>query len=141
VEADMKSRVKDVMTKTVVVVNESAPFKEIVTLMKRHQVSAVPVVRGDGIVLGIVSEADLLLKEAFEPDEEAPAFERRQRRIDRTKAAGLVAAQVMTAPPVTLAGDATLMQAAKMMRDRRIKRLPVVDEDGRIEGIVSLADL
>jgi CBS domain-containing protein len=130
----MKSRVKDVMTRTVVVVNESAPFKEIVALMKEHRVSAIPVVDRDAKLIGIVSEADLLLKEAFEPDEEVRLFERRRRRIDRSKAAGLRASQIMTSPAVTLTHDATLIQAARLMRDRRIKRIPVVDEDGARDG-------
>jgi CBS domain-containing protein len=139
----MKSRVQDVMTTSVVSVVESAPFKQIVRLMETHGVSALPVVDADGKVVGVVSEGDMILKEAYEPtaDGERHLFEGRRRRVERSKAAGLVAADLMTAPAVTVKGTATLTVAARLIGERNIKRLPVVDEAGRIAGIVSRVDL
>lgn len=138
----MTRRVKDVMTRQVVVVNGTAGFKEIVRLMKDHRVSALPVVARKGVLEGIVSEADLLLKEqqAAGSGEWHP-LERRRRRVERTKAEGLVAGQLMTSPVVTVSPDATLAQAARLMHRRRVKRMPVVDREGRVVGIVSRGDL
>lgn len=138
----MKRTVQDVMTRTVIVVNASAPFKELVGLMDEHRVSALPVVDGEGRLVGIVSEADLLLKEGYTPSGgERHVFEGRRRRIERSKASGLVAAQLMTAPVVTVSPEASLGEAARRMHERRVKRLPVVDAEGRVVGIVSRADL
>ena len=131
--------VQDVMTSTVVTVADSAPFKEIVRLMQVHGVSALPVVDAEGRLAGIVSEADLLPKEASETDGEHHLFGPRRKRAD--KARGLVAAQLMSAPVVAVGPDATLREAARLILERKVKRLPVVDDGGRIIGIVSRADL
>jgi len=135
-------RVRDVMTTRVIVVGESTPFKEIAALMQRHSVSAVPVVDEDQRLVGIVSEGDLLLKEERAVEERPPlVFPSRRRRIERTKAEGLVARELMTANVVTIGPEASLGRAARVMHERRVKRLPVVDANGRVSGIVSRADL
>lgn len=110
----MDRRVRDVMTPAVVTVPDSAAFKEIVRLMDEHGVSALPVVDRDGRLVGIVSEADLLLKEEYELETEAEhrLLSFRWRRIEREKAAGLVAAQLMTTPVVTVGPAATFREAA-----------------------------
>ena len=135
----MDLTVRDVMTSTVVTVADSAPFKEIVRLMQVHGVSALPVVDAEGRLAGIVSEADLLPKEASETDGEHHLFGPRRKRAD--KAAGLVAAQLMSAPVAAVGPDATLREAARLILERKVKRLPVIDGGGRIIGIVSRADL
>jgi CBS-domain-containing membrane protein len=138
----MTRTVQDVMTKTVVVVHDTAGFKEIAGLMDTYRVSAVPVVDKDGRLVGIVSEGDLLLKEEFADESgRAPLFEGGRRRRDRTKAEGLVAAQLMTSPVLTVSPSATLAQAARLMHRNGVKRLPVVGVDGHVAGIVSRADL
>lgn len=137
----MKRTVQDVMTRTVVVVTDSAPFKEVVRRMQEYRVSALPVVDADDRVVGVVSEGDLILKEDPELEGDGHLFEGRHRREAREKAAGMVAAELMTSPPLTIGPEATLGEAARLMHRRRIKRLPVVDPDGRILGIVSRADL
>ncbi|MGZ5353564.1 MAG: CBS domain-containing protein [Actinomycetota bacterium] len=133
--------VADVMTRTVVSVNAFTPFKDIVRRMQEYRVSAVPVVDEDHKLLGLVSEGDLILKE--DPDLEGGArlFEGVRRRHDRTKAAGLVASEIMTTPVITIGPDAGLGEAARMMHVRAVKRLPVVDQDGTVVGIVSRPDL
>lgn len=139
----MNTRVREVMTTDVVTVPDSASFKEIVRLLHEHRISALPVVDADGRIVGIVSEADLLLKEEYEPRPEGKggliAFGRK--RLERRKAAGLVARQLMTEPVVTVSPEATVREAARLMHARRVKRLPVVDGEGRVVGIVSRADL
>ncbi len=137
----MRRTVSDVMTRTVVVVDASAPFKDVVRTMHDHRVSAVPVVDEEQRLVGIVSEADLILKEDPELEEGVRLFEGRHRRQDREKAAGLLAHELMSTPVVTVASDATLGEAARLMHRKRVKRLPVVDADGRILGILSRSDL
>ncbi|HEV8637151.1 MAG TPA: CBS domain-containing protein [Chloroflexota bacterium] len=138
----MNSLVQDMMTSDVVTVEPSTPFKEIVARLAGRRVSAVPVLDADGRVLGVVSEADLLLKEEH-PDAEqsVPLVWTRRRRIEREKAAGTCARELMTAPPVTVPPTATVAEAARRMHTAGVKRLPVVGEDGRLLGIVSRADL
>ena len=138
----MGRRVRDVMTPEVVTVGEQASFKEIAATMDEHRVSALPVLDAEGRVAGIVSEADLLLKEEFP---EGPAggrlFQGRRQRVERAKAAGATAAELMTAPAVTIGPDATVTEAARVLHRHGIKRLPVVDPAGPLLGIVSRADL
>jgi CBS domain-containing protein len=133
--------VEDVMTRTVAIVSREAPYKEIVRLMDEHRVSALPVVDGSGLVVGIVSEADLLLKEEFPPLEPGRAPLIRRHRADRAKASGSKAEDLMTVEVVTIRPSATLSEAARTMHRHGIKRLPVVGPDGEIVGIVSRKDL
>ena len=136
----MATIVQDVMTARVVSVPESAGYKDIVTLLRRHRVSAVPVVDSAGRVTGVVSEADLLAKEATPGP--PPGLVRLAWMLkERSKAAGLTAAEVMTKPAVTVRENVPVAEAARLMQSRRVKQLPVVDDDGRLRGIVSRADV
>ncbi|MEU6255808.1 CBS domain-containing protein [Streptomyces sp. NPDC047043] len=132
--------VSDVMTRTVAAVDRAAAFKDIVRTLQDRKVSAVPVVDGGGRVVGIVSEADLLPKEEFR-DSDPDRYTQLRRLSDLAKAGSVTAGELMTAPALTVGADATLAQAARTMARARVKRLPVVDESGRLEGIVSRADL
>lgn len=135
----MSTTVADVMTRRVVAAHEGAQFKEIVEVMRAHQVSALPVVDSHNHVLGVVSEADLLVKEA----ETAPHHGswRWMLPVTERKAAATVAKDLMTHPAVTIGRNATLPEAASLMSDRRVKRLPVVDEAGNLIGVVSRIDV
>ena len=136
----MTRTVADVMTRTVVVVPRSSPFKQIVRTMREYRVSAVPVTDADGTIVGLVSEADLILREdpsVWEPH----FFEGRTRREERRKAEALVAGDLMTVPPVTVDARSSAGDAARLMHRHDLKRLPVVDPDGHIVGIVSRMDL
>ncbi|MET8859657.1 CBS domain-containing protein [Streptomyces sp. NPDC004579] len=132
--------VSDVMTHTVVAVGRDAPFKEIVRTLEQWKVSAMPVLEGEGRVIGVVSEADLLPKEEFRYEEQ-DLSRQRQRLHDTAKAGATRAAELMSTPAVTVHADATLAQAARIMAVRHVKRLPVVDDIGMLVGIVSRADL
>jgi CBS domain-containing protein len=135
-------RVKDVMTKPVVVIHESMKFKAIVERLREHEVSALPVVDEAGCLVGIVSEDDLLVKEERAAVEGTHrVFHGRSRRADRAKASGAVARDLMTRNVVTVEVDAALARAARLMHEERVKRLPVVDETGKLLGIVTRADL
>jgi CBS-domain-containing membrane protein len=132
--------VKDVMTTSVVAVREDANFKEMVTFMRGRRVSAFPVLDAADRVIGVVSEAELLAKEAA-PELPQGLIRRAWRMTERSKAAGVTAADVMTKPAVTIGEDASVAEAARLMQSRRVKRLPVVDGYGRLHGIVSRADV
>jgi len=138
----MHSLVKDLMTPQVVTIGPATPFKEIVARLANHRVSAVLVVDDDGLVLGVVSEADLLLKEEFpDPDADIPLFWTKRRRLERDRAAATTARDLMSVAVVSIAPDATVAEAARRMHSAGVKRLPVLDEGGRLVGIVSRADL
>lgn len=133
--------VNDVMTTAVVTVTESAPYREVVDLLVRHRFSAVPVVDDFQRVTGVVSEADLLRKIEYAGDEEPRMFEGRRRRGERIKAAARTAVDLMSTPPVTVLSGTSVAAAARLLDAEGVKRLPVVDELGRLVGIVSRGDL
>jgi CBS domain-containing protein len=109
----------------------------LVRLIGENRISAIPIVDSQGVPVGIVSESDLLMKESSDP---TSAFDLLQRR-HRAKADGVIAADVMTAPVVTVTMDTPIAQAARVMRQRNVRRLVVVDTRLRIAGIVSRSDL
>ncbi|MFD0265592.1 CBS domain-containing protein [Streptomyces sp. NPDC127106] len=132
--------VADVMTTKVIAVTPATGFKDIVSAMQRWKVSALPVIEGEGRVVGVVSEADLLHEGEFH--EQHPRLIDRMRRLGDTAGSGSTRAEdLMTTPAITIRPDATLPRAARLMADRHVKRLPVVDADGTLRGIVSRADL
>ncbi|MCW2639077.1 MAG: hypothetical protein JWP76_1383 [Dactylosporangium sp.] len=135
-------KVRDVMTNPVVAVREHADYKEIVDALAVYGVSAVPVLDEDDRVVGVVSEADLLPKVEFAGDDpRARLFERSRRRTARAKAAGDTAAELMSSPAIMTAPDASIVEAARLMETERVKRLPVVGDEGRLAGIVTRRDL
>jgi len=132
--------IKDVMTTSVVAVREDADFKEMVHALRSRRISAFPVIDAADRVIGVVSGADLLVKVAA-PEPPQGLVRLAWRLKDRSKAAGVTAAEVMTRPAVTIGQDATVAEAARIMQSRRVKRLPVVDDAGRLRGIISRADV
>lgn len=135
-------QVGDVMTRDVATVTEETPYRQIVDVLIRRGISAVPVVDSFDRVLGVVSEADLLHKveRSGHPDERR-VFEGRRRRTAREKAGALVAGDLMTAPAITTIAQASLPAAARLMDREVVKRLPVLDDLGRLVGIVTRSDL
>ncbi len=133
-------KVKDVMTTDVVTVDPNDSLKQVATILSGRGISGVPVVDEDGSLLGVVSEADILVKERgpaerrgllgwlLEPD--AP-----QKLEART------AGEAMTAPARTIGADRQVSEAASRMLEESVNRLPVVDDEGKLLGIVTRADL
>jgi CBS-domain-containing membrane protein len=136
----MDSHVKDVMTRDVVSLRETAGYKDIIAVMRELHVSAFPVLDDADHLVGVVSEADLLLKEVGQ-EALAGYLIASGRRGERAKAAGVTAAELMSRPAVTIGPDDSVAGAARLMHDRRVKRLPVVDDAGRLAGIVSRVDV
>lgn len=137
----MKSCVRDVMATRVVAVGKTASFKEMIVGMRKARVSAFPVVDDQGRVIGVVSQADMLDKEADLAATGAGPLASVLRFRNHEKAARVTAAELMTSPPVTAGPDTSLAEAARLMRDHRVKRLPVINATGHLIGIVSRADV
>jgi len=135
--------VKDVMSTLPISVSETTSFQEIAARLRECRVSAFPVLDADGKVTGVVSEADLLVKEAVlgEPGGVAGLLAGLVHHTERAKARGITAADLMTSPAVTIRPDDTVEHAAKLMYDRKVKRLPVVDQGDRLVGIISRTDI
>jgi CBS domain-containing protein len=129
------SRVRDVMTTSVVTVDRITPYKEIARLLTEHRISGVPVLTMGRHVAGVVSEADLLAARV------QGAGGRWRWLTSRKEHQGLVASQLMTSPAVTIHPDAALATAAGLMSAHHLRRLPVVDPEGKLLGIVSRRDL
>jgi CBS-domain-containing membrane protein len=134
-------RVNDVMTTAVVTVSQDTPYRDVVDLLVRNRFSAVPVVDEFQRVTGVVSEADLLRKIEYAGSEEPRMFDGRRRRGERVKASARTAADLMSTPPVTVPASTSIPAAARVMDGEGVKRLPVVDDLGRLIGIVSRGDL
>jgi CBS domain-containing protein len=134
--------VKNVMTTEVIWVEQDTPFAAIAAALRQHRVSAFPVLNKTGQVIGVVSESDLLTKMALGAEDRMPGMVTgilRHKQLE--KARGVTAGDLMTSPPVTASPDDTVEEAARLMYLRGVKRLPVVDADGKLAGIVSRSDV
>jgi CBS domain-containing protein len=136
----MGTTVADVMTTKVIAVKRNADFKQIAAVLREFRVSACPVVSDTGRVVGVVSEADLLYKVA-DCDLPVGLIRLRWKLGEESKITAVTAGELMTSPAVTIHADAPVQVAARVMRDRRLKRLPVVGAQGELIGIVSRVDL
>jgi CBS domain-containing protein len=145
------SAVRDIMDSDPATVSPDTPVEQIVAVLRDHGIPGVPVVDGDGRCVGIVTEADLVL-----PDDQGDLhlphyinlfggtvfleplgrYEQRLR-----KAFASTAEDMMTREPDTVAPDATAKEAARLIHDTGHNRLPVVDEDGRLVGVVTRLDV
>ncbi len=135
-------QVKDVMTKQVVTVRPRTPLKDVARTMVARRVSGMPVVDDDGSVLGVVSEGDILVKERGRPGTGSlldHLLEVNGHEVGKHEARD--AADAMTSPPVTIRPDRPVAEAASLMLDRCVNRLPVIDKHGKLVGIVTRADL
>ena len=140
----MKLTVRDIMTTNVATVRAGASFKEIAMRLREHRVSAFPVLDEDGTVIGVVSEADLLLKEVLSLSEDDALEGARPgilRQRAQEKARAVTAADLMSRPAVTVGVEDSVEHAARLMYARGVKRVPVTDAAGRLVGIVSRADV
>jgi CBS domain-containing protein len=136
----MSVTVKDVMTADVVGVRRDTSFKDMAGMLSMSRISALPVVDEAEHVIGVVSEADMLIKEADQGGDPG-FFTGIRRRRDHEKAAGICAADLMSSPAIVIRPDEPVQHAARLMYDRGVKRLVVVDDTGHPVGIVSRSDV
>jgi CBS domain-containing protein len=143
--------VRDIMDSSPTTVQRDTPVEDVVAVMRRHELPGVPVVDGHGRCVGLISEADLVL-----PDDQGDLhiphyinlfggtvfleplgrFEKRLR-----KAFASTAEDMMTADPDTVGPDDDAKEAARLIHRTGHNRLPVVDEDGRLVGVVTRLDV
>lgn len=136
-----KTLVRDVMTRRVIAVTQDAQFKVIVNAMRLNRVNALPVLDADGTVRGMVSAADLVLKKVPRVHDAGVVTLLRHPR-EHHKAVAETAAELMTAPAITIDARCTVAQAAAKMRHHQVNQLPVLDgATGRLTGIVTRSDL
>jgi len=141
-------RVRSLMTRDVVAISPETSVGEIARLMWEHAISGVPVIDEQRRVIGIVTEFDLIAREAsFNAPLYVPfldAFfkvpgtgdETQLRKILTTKAA-----EIMSSPAITIGPEEKIEALATLMYRRRVNPVPVVDEEGRLLGIVSRSDI
>lgn len=138
-----KIPVRQVMTKQVVAVGSDTDLEKAVRLLSEHKISGMPVVDDGGRVVGIISEADLLQLTGIKKHHTFRDIIRNllgeAERVNVTVSNGVEA--VMSAPALTIGPDEDIRKAALLLDERRIKRLPVVDGEGRLLGIVSRGDI
>ncbi|GAA1104457.1 CBS domain-containing protein [Nocardiopsis metallicus] len=139
--------VREVMTTEVFSVAQETDYRNVAGTLLERQVSALPVTDGDGRVVGVVSEEDLLHKEEFAGGDYRPPLRARLRTrmgpggSAADKAQARTAGGLMTSPAVTVSPDAGTVTAARLMERHGVKRLPVVDGEGHLVGIVGRRDL
>ena len=125
----MNTYVRDIMTTDVVTVRPDTPHQTVAAMLRQHRVSGFPVADDDGKVVGVVTETDLVALVAGR-------YHRGHRAAEQATAGDL-----MSHPAVTVGPDDPVKTAARLMRKQRLQRLPVVDRDGRLAGIVSRSDV
>ena len=135
-------RVCDVMTTAVLTVDRITPYQDIDRLLTKHRISGVPVLKMGRQVAGVVSETDLLAAED-ETRRQARMASSMGRRwhLRKQPYVRLTAGALMTSPAITIGPEATIPGAARLMNTHHISRLPVIDEKGKLIGIVSRRDL
>ena len=136
-------RVGDVMTRDVVSVTPDTPLKDVAAALVERGISGLPVCDADGAVVGVLSEADLLVKQGGSPERSGGLFAwlvETASAPDLAKLRAHTAGEAMTSPAVTVETASPVSEAARTMVSLGVNRLPVV-EDGRLVGIVTRADL
>ena len=129
------ARVKDIMTTHVVAVRSDASYQEMITALRAHRVSGLPVVDAEGTVVGVVSGTDLLTKREMDG---RPGWLPHRKHAPIGE---LTAADLMTRPAVTTSPDELASSVARLMSSRKLRRLPVADSQGHLVGIVCRSDV
>ncbi|WP_330300671.1 CBS domain-containing protein [Streptomyces sp. NBC_00503] len=133
--------VADVMTRDVATASPEASLKAVVWSLDHNGVSALPVVDTRHHPIGIVSEADLLRRQAGLPDTGGRDPVHRAAPLDRASMESRTAGDLMSTPVLTARPEWGIVATARFLHERGVKRLPVVDETGILVGIVSRSDL
>jgi len=137
-----RALVRDVMTTSVVTITRDADLHEAARVLSESRISGMPVVDAQGQVIGVISEADILMLAGMNKEH---TFKDILRNIlgepVPARTSGSKVGDVMSFPPLTALPDDSVRDAAMVLDERRIKRLPVVDHDGKLVGVISRADI
>jgi CBS domain-containing membrane protein len=134
--------VQTVMTESVVTATGGMSIHEAAQLLSEHNISGMPVVAENNRVVGVISEADILSPEGTKKENTLNKLLRRlQGKPGKTRLDAERVEDVMKTPPITTLPDADIKEVAALLDMRRIKRLPVVDHDGKLLGIISRGDI
>jgi CBS domain-containing protein len=136
-------KIAELMTRDPIAVGPETPLMDVAATLAERRISGVPVIGERLEVLGVVSEADILVKEAGPEPRHGGilGWLLAEDRVDPRKLAARTAGQAMTYPAITIEAERPVTEAARLMTENAIKRLPVVDADGTLVGIVTRADL
>ena len=136
-------KIKDVMTEDVLTVTTGATLKETAQLLADLGISGMPVVGDEDELVGVISEADILYKERGPERRHGGSFAWLffPDLLDTNKLDARTAGDAMSKPAVTIGPNRPVNEAAGVMLDEAVNRLPVVDDDGKLIGIVTRADL
>jgi CBS domain-containing protein len=134
-------KIQDVMTTDVLTVEPETSLKDVATLLAEHRVSGLPVVNGDGKVVGVISEADILFKEVGDKKGPQGVIAWLLEPGGPAKLEARTAGEAMTSPARTIEPTRPVAEAAKRMLEEGVNRFPVVDQHGQLLGIVTRADL
>lgn len=136
-------KIEELMTRDVVTVGPETPLKDVASMLAERRISGLPVVGDHRNVLGVVSEADILVKEQGPEPRHGGliGWLLEGGRVDEGKLAARTAGEAMTSPAIAIRPEKQVSEAARLMTENGIKRLPIVDADGKLVGIVTRADL
>ncbi|WP_414564721.1 MULTISPECIES: CBS domain-containing protein [unclassified Anabaena] len=145
----MPKTVTDVMTRDPIVVRAETPLKEAIQILAEKRISGIPVVDNVGKLVGIISETDLMWQEtgvtppAYIMFLDSVIYLQNPATYERElhKALGQTVGEVMSKNPVTISPDKTVKEAAQLMHDRSVHRLPVVDSTNQVIGILTRGDI
>ena len=134
----------DVMTRDVVFVMTDTPLHETAAVMAKHNISGLPVLNADHDVLGVISDKDFLIRLGGSGIRSFMHF-LAQRLTGKVPVIADLSTEkakdIMTAPAVTVTETTSVAEIACLFEERNINRVPVLDQDGRLTGIVSRADI
>jgi CBS domain-containing protein len=145
----MTKTVADVMTRDPITASPETPLKDVIQILAERRISGLPVIDASGKLIGVVSETDLMWQETGVTP---PAYimildsviyleNPSQYEKELHKALGQTVGEIMTREPITITPDQSIAAAAKLMHDRSVHRLPVLDEAGHVIGILTRGDI
>ncbi|MEA5598585.1 CBS domain-containing protein [Rivularia sp. UHCC 0363] len=145
----MLKTVAEIMTRDPITVKAETPLREAIKILAEKRISGLPVVDDAGELIGIISETDLMWQQAgITPPAyimilDSVIYLKNPVEYERElhKALGQIVGEVMSKKPITISSDKPLREAAKIMRDRKIHQLPVLDDSGQLVGILALNDI
>jgi len=145
----MPKTVADVMSRDPIVVRSETSLNEAIQILAERRISGLPVVDDKGKLVGIISETDLMWQEtgvtppAYIMFLDSVIYLQNPATYERDlhKALGQTVGEVMSKDPITISPEKTLTQAARVMHDKKVHRLPVLDESGQVIGILTRGDI